>query len=262
MKIAVCLSGQPRSIEYATNSTLNYFNSSEYEVDYFCHVWDYNTWKCKGDVKIMYSGYEPVDNTWLYDQIHRYNPKKFLIDYYAKLYPHLSYVPWGSLFYSMMYANLMKCEYEIENNFKYDYVVKSRYDLVFPPDRKFSPEPEIKERHLYFNHAGRMHYRYNIINASDPIFYGDSWGMDIIADSFFEIKQFYDMPYNKRADQLGGHDPGTFISQLANKYNVIIDIDRRNPGDTIYRKEMLGTDPFTDFDKLFKNHHSYYQPIV
>lgn len=262
MKIAVCLSGQPRSIEFSANSLLSYFNSTEYEVDYFCHVWDYNTWKAKGDVSIMYLPYEEVNHEWLYNQIQRFQPKKFLIDYHAKIYPNFSIIPWSSLFYSMMHANVLKTEYELNNNFRYDYVVKARYDLVFPPGKKFSPEPTVRERRLYFNHKERMHYRYNIINASDPIFYGDSWGMDIIADSFLELKRFYKNPFNTRHDQISGCDPGTFISQQASKYNVIIKQDYRNPGDTIYRKEMLGTDPFTDFDKLSKNHNSYYQPIV
>ncbi len=42
MKIAVCLSGQPRTVRYAAKSIINYF-SGDYEVDYFCHSIDNNT---------------------------------------------------------------------------------------------------------------------------------------------------------------------------------------------------------------------------
>jgi len=259
MKIAVCLSGQPRSIEYAINSILNFFNVDYAEVDFFCHVWDYNTWKLKNNKEILFGEYEPVDRCWLEEQVQRLNPKKFKISPYSTIYPDHKYLPWGSLFYSLLNANLLKLQYEVENNFRYDLVVKSRYDVVFSPFLKFRTPYTIDERHLYFPHAGRMPQRYNYINASDPFFYGDSWGMDIVADSFTLIKQNFQNPYSHRLDQVSFHDPGTFITTVCNRFNIIVDVGTLNPGDIIYRKEASGLDCVNDFDEILRIHSSYYE---
>jgi hypothetical protein len=259
MKIAVCLSGQPRSIERSVQSILNFFNNPNYSVDYFCHVWDYNTWKTKIENKVEFGDYEPVDTTWLSSQLARFGPKRSVIGNHAIIYPEKRYMPWGSLFYSMYHANMLKLQYEIENNFKYDFVVKSRFDVVFAPGSVFRTSHEVRERHLYFSHTARMKERYNIRNASDPFFYGDSWGMDIITDAYRYVDREYKNPYTKRLDQIGGHDPGTYISMLAYKYNVIIDEDKINPADTIFRKEAMQFDVITEFDKILKVHQSYYE---
>jgi len=261
MKIAVCLSGQPRSIQHAAESILHFFTSPEYEVDFFCHAWDYNTWKLKEETTVFFGKYEPVDVAWLESQLVRFNPKKYFISPYSTIFPKYEYLSWGSLFYSMAYANMLKLEYETENNFKYDYVVKSRYDVVFDPDRNFVPAHDMLERHLYFSHAGRMRYRYNYINASDPFFYGDSWGMDIIADSYFCTKAEYLNPHNHRQDQLLFHDPGTFISLMARRFNVMIGVDKFNPCDTIFRKEAMNLNCMTQFSEIQKIHSSYYDNV-
>ena len=44
-RTAVCLSGQPRTIKYCAKSIMEYFG----DVDYFCHVWDYNDYKVKNN---------------------------------------------------------------------------------------------------------------------------------------------------------------------------------------------------------------------
>lgn len=259
MKIAVCLSAQPRSIEYVVDSILNFFSDPMYEVDFFCHTWDYNTWKTKENNEIIFGKYEEVDVDWLTNQLQRFSPKKYKIGSYYDIHTKYEFLPWSSLFYSMAYSNMLKLEYEIENNFKYDYVVKSRYDVVFDPDRRFIPVRDRKERHLYFSHAGRMNYRYNYINASDPFFYGDSWGMDIIADAFTLIKQEFTTEFSGRHDQVFMHDPGTLISSIANRFNIIIDIDKNNPADVIFRKESSKLHWRNDFDEIVRIHSSYYE---
>ena len=84
MKIAVCLSGQPRVIEYAIPSILNFF-SGEYEFDFFCHSWNYNTYKRKrdnpgiGEFPIWWEDDEEVDIAQLEQSLLRFNPKKYSI---------------------------------------------------------------------------------------------------------------------------------------------------------------------------------------
>ena len=230
--------------------------SDTHSVDYFCHVWDYNTWKLNADSSVMHTPYEPVNHDWLENQLLRFAPASYKIDNYSKLYPSKKNMPWVSLFYSMMYSNFLKIQHERYKQ-RYDFVVKCRYDIVFEPGKKFCPLGKPQDRRIYTGHADRMHYRFNKINASDTIFYGDSWGMDIITDSYFDLIKYHNKSYNRRLDQLAPHDPGTFIYECASKYNVAVDIDARMQG-VIYRQEMSGTDAKLDFNKILENHNSYY----
>jgi hypothetical protein len=132
------LSGQPRSIEFATPSILRYFSGRDHEYDFFCHSWNYNTWKLQDGT---YTNDEPVDYFWLNNQLDRFRPKAKIIETKEELYkayrPHTD-VHYGSLLYSLMYSNHLKRLYEIQNNFRYDCVLKCRYDSVFDPKSSFA----------------------------------------------------------------------------------------------------------------------------
>lgn len=121
MKIAVCISGQPRAYaqgyEYMKRNLLDH-----YDCDIFIH-----TWKNK------------VYNTD--DVIDLYNPKLYEVDYpidkgkYDLLFPNTpnpkGWPPTAtvSMFYSMFQSLILKSNYEIENG-KYDWVVKTRFDYA------------------------------------------------------------------------------------------------------------------------------------
>lgn len=255
MRIAVCISGQPRSIEFCRKSILNFFSNNEkYQYDFFCHSWDYNTWKQPSAVT---TAKELVNRYWLEDQIKLFHPKDYLIsteDYYNLATNNNNlHVQYGSLFYSMMLANHMKRKFEIENNFKYDYVVKIRFDSVFHPQQimQFS-DTEIEERKLFFPHCARMNSEYNLVNASDCVFFGDSWGMDIACDMFRCLPR-----EKRREDDFKAFGPGTLLSQHFNKYNILFERTFFLQ-ETFYRKEVLGLDAINDFDKIRDMHSSFY----
>lgn len=258
MKIAVCLSGQPRSIEYCIPAIKYYFGNESHTFDFFCHAWNYNTWKLIEDRHVKHTDIELVDQNWLEDQIKRLSPVEFKIDSRRVIYlnPQYRKNAWSSLFYSAMIANHLKKMHEFKNNFRYDCVVRARYDLIFSPEHRFKPL-EILDRTLYHPHLDRMKYEHNFINASDPFFYGDSWGMDIASDVFRNIIR--DLPNSTRWDNFFNLGPGALISKYCKERNVQHLLDKVNSSEIIYRREMLGKDPVSDFKEIMRYHRSYYE---
>lgn len=261
MKIAVCLSGQPRTIAYTAENIKHYF--SEYEVDYFCHAWNYNTYKRKKENAA--ENEQPVywENDTLedYDQIHsdisRLNPRHLVISDKRTLSKIL---PWSSLFYSCMMANHYKKMYEYQNNFRYDLVFRARFDTVFNPNCKFIIHPEFdKDNYLdiYGLFKSRESNEYNRINVSDYLFYGSSTAMDLISDVF---KYVYRENFMKQDDCviLG---PGTIISEVCNNFNIYFKIllNKYYIDNTIYRKEMIPLNPMTEYDRIRSFNQSFYK---
>jgi hypothetical protein len=146
MKIALEISGQPRGLPICLKfikSALIDPNADGNELDIFIHAW-HN----EADVGKSYSSAQPSQNdgrtgrvkantaTILCDTL---KPKKFLIEP-QKEFPHLRNLKsepsanqelLGSNFYSVYMANELKKQYEQENSFKYDIVIRTRYDLFY-----------------------------------------------------------------------------------------------------------------------------------
>lgn len=264
MKIAVCLSGQPRTIEYAMPSILNFF-SGEHQYDFFCHAWNYNTYKRLknnpkiGEQPVTWSDDEPVDVVHLTNILMKLSPKKYMIQGVDVL--DIPRFGWDSLFYSMMCANYLKKEYEVENNFRYDFVVKTRYDSIYPPNDKFKLTPPANKNNyldIYHLVAARMEVEYYRYNASDTLFYGSSLAMDIVCDVYREFKlkskvKLFDDYYH-----LG---PGTSISEYAEDKNIrSIDI-MGEFFETVYRPEMIPADPLMEYDYIAAYHRKFYEVL-
>lgn len=134
LKIACCISGQPRSYkighEYIRKNLLDV-----YDVDVFYHTWFNDT----------------VD----FDEIeHLYEPKNLVVEkplpnVYAEKYPRIPGPKFPayftvSAFYSIYTANLLKQQYEKENNFEYDWVVRIRFDYALNGDPDFLTKDNTK----------------------------------------------------------------------------------------------------------------------
>jgi hypothetical protein len=246
MKIAVCLSGQPRTIDVAAPSILKYF-SGDYECDFFCHVWDYNTYKRKksnappGEQPVYWEGDIKVDVDWLDQKVNLFNPKKYTIDSAEAIGAGFS---WASLTYSMMMANHLKKQYEIENNFRYDCVVKSRYDLIFDPRQNFGEEARrhILNQHRYLDivclHSSRMSFEYDRVNASDTLLYGSSTAMDLLSELYRKIQK-----HLVRQDDFDIIGPGGNISDHAETRNLRM--INNHIQTTVFRPEVSDIDPLT-----------------
>jgi hypothetical protein len=171
MKIALCLSGQPRSIDSGFNG-LNESILKNNDVDVFIHTWfDENNLSTNSVIP----GREEnkLDSNAIEKLKNYYNPKKILVDCpkfwnkkydftdlcFVKAWTWALEVTFGldsaknyicntanSMFYSIMMSNQIKNEYAINNNVEYDLVIRNRIDfsphMILKFDEMFTEEFE------------------------------------------------------------------------------------------------------------------------
>lgn len=258
MRIAVCLSGQPRTVEYTVENIKNYF--SDYEVDYFCHAWNYNTYKRKkentnpNEQPIYWEDDTLEDVNQIHNHLLKFNPKQIAIEGNNKLPIKWWY---SSMFYSMMMANHYKKLYELQHNFRYDLVFRARYDSVFNPMYKFKPHPDFdKDNYLdvYGLFKERMFEEFNRLNLSDYMFYGSSTAMDFICDAYRHLYRTF-----AREDNWDPLGPGTLMSDICDKYNFNFRaLDKFWIDNSIYRKEMIPIDAMQNYEDIRKFNNSFY----
>ena len=139
MKIALCISGQPRMFEKGYLDLKKYY-LDKYNIDVFIHTWK----------DVIYKGTEfyPEDignKQYIYsdkifsDLIKLYNPQSILIDNQIKFVsPDITGPTWrqslqncASMWYSIYKCNELKQNYEMLTNTTYDFVIRTRTDLKF-----------------------------------------------------------------------------------------------------------------------------------
>jgi hypothetical protein len=154
MKIAICFSGQIRTGSECSSNFLNYIGDLITDCDFFVHTWDVETISMNLHVDIGKETNKPfvVDNSVFETFKNIYNPRNMTIDKYDSVLTRNA--PGGlrfnqktnnyvvSLFESVFYANELKKQYEEENNFKYDYVVRCRPDLIFCSSKSLKDDIE------------------------------------------------------------------------------------------------------------------------
>jgi hypothetical protein len=108
--------------------------------------------------------------------------------------PTQSHLSWSaSQLYSIMMCAHMKQKYEIENKFKYDMCIRSRFDLEFDENSRmlFTRDfQSIKERTLYSVHNYRVN-KYPFDAIGDIFYYGNSETFDLMS-SMYELLPYID----------------------------------------------------------------------
>ena len=130
MKVALCISGQPRLVKTGFLCHKK-FILDRYNTDVFIH-----TWYDENQNKVVECGGEYEINENIIKEVNElYNPKNILIENQRTdlkeiihNHPGPPIFPQVSMFYSMMISNDLKKQHELENNFKYDVVIRSRFD--------------------------------------------------------------------------------------------------------------------------------------
>jgi len=199
-KVALCISGQPRSVEEGFPYIKKYF-LEKYNPDVFLHSW-YDKEKVgkKFDFSIEYNRNdfwrEGIDRRLL----DLYNPKKYVIEKPKEFdlsrlmhgnFEMLNPYNVSSMFYTIFRSNSLKKEYELENNFLYDVVIRIRTDL------------EIKTFNLDLNninteaiHAIRIGHTLNVSPfkdsniINDQLNFGGSKQMDIFSDVYNNLEKY------------------------------------------------------------------------
>lgn len=134
MKVALCLSGQPRFYNSASYDSIKKEILDVYHPDVFIHMWfkknyEYNCAPWSGLTNVT------IPNTAVDEIIKLYNPKKIKVDE-PKEFTEFVYddgylsknIP--SMLYSLKQSFYLKEEYQAEKNIKYDWIIRARFDTI------------------------------------------------------------------------------------------------------------------------------------
>ena len=189
-KIAVCLSGQPRTWKKCYSTWFDVMDGWG-EVDYFCHLWNYNSDSSLSQYELGDTPDTLITAEEMHDIRETLHPKKLVFQ------PKKNDVilgeglanpvaPWAhSQFYSMWRVANLKRQYEIENDFEYDLVVRLRTDLVLQP--KFMPTVMAPST-LYAVHTQETDPVYGVPRIGDIFFLSDSLTFDHIAMFYHSLR--------------------------------------------------------------------------
>jgi hypothetical protein len=224
MKIAICMSGQPRTWKkcYPTLVKLIQRLKQTYntnQVDIFCHGWDFNTLPhaivaAAGQVtKELVDHYLDIQGIPISEQektefVETYKPvaylfenqaisKKKILDVYTKGKFHAnehggSAIEWaGSQFYGIMRAASLKKKHELDNGFRYDVCIRMRYDLFFDDEQldwffnEANTDITIPEYNTAYScHVGKDHVQFPFHRMGDIFWYAESITFDRICDFY------------------------------------------------------------------------------
>lgn len=239
MKIAVCLSGQPRFVKECFEGIRNniFDSNKNHEIDVFVHTW-FSKELCNkvlyvnemssfsGEATIPENSLDLIKSLYNPKKIIYNEPKKFksIIDFEGSLEKYLKgYKTSGmsredyrnvklestySMWYSIMVSNLLKKEYELENGFTYDFVIKLRFDNIITQPIVFD---SFDNNFLYYQELGQPD---NMV--SDWINFSSSENMDSYSSIFLSI----DKLANKSISQYGGWTSESLIRQVCNRDNI------------------------------------------
>lgn len=178
MKIALCLSGQPRSFEKA-HAYLDRNLLSVYDVDVFFH-----SWKSK-DINRQALIYERLHR--LYKPIHGFFDTELPKDTNSDMIVPNSSHPANfctSMFYSIYRANDFRVRHELLTGKKYDFVIRSRFDLALNTIIDFS---QLQRKVVYVSKDSEEP---SLLN--DQFAIADSDTMNVYASTFLNLRQLYD----------------------------------------------------------------------
>jgi hypothetical protein len=182
MKVALCISGQPRLVKTGFLAHQK-FILNKYDTDVFIHTWyDENT-----DVINECGGVYEVNENIIKEITDLYKPVKYIIEkqktdliQVTHPFPGPPIFPQVSMFYSMMKSNDLKTEYEKENNFEYDVVIRSRFDSGLLKDIDLT----IVNPNIIIGIDA-----IDSILLCDWLFYGNSKTMDKVVDVYNNIPE-------------------------------------------------------------------------
>lgn len=230
-KIAVCISGEIRT---ATNALPSFFRFFGIDIDVFIHCWE--------------------DGTHDIDQIKKmYRPIKMIVD---RPKPSIHTRPFSSMLYSMMAANELKREMEVEIGHRYDIVVKTRFDLIFNPMLSFPRQkPDPRTITCLGMTDGFNNIDYSNKGIDDVVFWGDSIAMDVACETYLHFLKTCQPTMVLLESGLTvdpGNcffSPGVLIYQSAIRRNVMF---KHLPGYefVILRNHAKHLDPIKDFPEI------------
>lgn len=197
MKIALCLSGQPRYLDQGYESLHKNF-LSVYDIDVFSHIWFDNTlagsdinlciqynrklkWETNADVKVL-GLYKP--KKYIFEPPRTFNLEPFKGANFELLASDPNRVL--SMFYSIKQANYLKCLYEQEHGFRYDLVIRARTDLVVE-NNLLLPDLNIDKIYCY----GTNCFEDSKEICNDQLAIGSSNNIDTYSSLFDKLEHYW-----------------------------------------------------------------------
>lgn len=214
MKIALCLSGQPRYLDEGYFFIKKYL-LDKYDIDVFVHTWWDETYagkefgntnlqrSCRYDSKTIdkiNNYYSPKklkyekekDFDFFADELFKQQNKPF--DFFTDMnYGGLHPIAPYSFYYSLKICNELKCEYEKENGFIYDIVIRTRFDIVL---KSFNLDLNTVNPSLFYV-TGDLHYAGHSYFCSDNFAFSSSENMNFYASLFDNMSKYRDLGQGK-----------------------------------------------------------------
>jgi hypothetical protein len=244
MRIAVCFSGQIRTGVDTCENIKNFIGQLLPSCDFFIHTWDVNTFT----PYFVHSGHDiyiNVDKSTIDEIKNIYNPISIKVDSFKSWMADVKDVKGHPipLFASAYMCNELKCEYESLHNFKYDYVLKLRFDVVFRPYQKLALEIFYASRHY-----PDMFHTCDIYNRlptsiEDICWLSSSDTMNIAVNFYHELSSNNTLYYT---------DFQEYFQYYMNRSNIIVNGFFHNElyfYRNIHKIHNIGTDDIDDFSK-------------
>ena len=220
MRIAMCISGQPRTWQKCIGTWEAFIKKLNAkfgaETDIFFHAWDFNTEphgvlasegtvstdqapdyiRVKGtqitlaERDLLVASLRPVD--YVFDT--EASSKRRIDEVYQQGLQHSDVhggacLDWaGSQFYGVMRAAHLKKRYELENNFRYDICFRFRFDLFLTEHQQdwfMQTDMEAPEYNTFYSvHTGKDNSQFPFHRMGDILWYADSVTFDRICEFY------------------------------------------------------------------------------
>jgi len=273
MRIAVCISGQPRTWRTSYKNIQNYFDIEGVEVDYFIHTWDTNIYRKKDETADKKTIFPTVD-TEEEELTKCFNPVSIIFEKFNS--PDFPY--YFPLFYSFMKSVWLKRKHEIENDFLYDIVIKTRFDINFWQEgtnrvgyplnkfyiHKIMPLVSYNANELF----EKFTMEFNAINFDDVFFYSDSHTMDITSNLYWWYRKIVVRSEKSRNENKWVEDPEYYYGPGTLLYRYLVNHNIHMRGDIvipyyIVRRECedLKLDSIKDWMEIKDISHDFYWDI-
>ena len=197
MKIALCLSGQPRGLPLSLKMLRRGLDVDN--MDVFCHAWfdpstvgqPYDSAQAsqQGRVGLVHPQTEellmtlnPID--YLFEPQRQF---KFTQNFVSS--PEANQDRMASIFYSIYTSNMLKKRYELLNGFKYDLVIRTRYDLVYQNRIDVTKYVEQAKRMIVTSEKFQglrndKNYVHGGYTMTDIFAFSSSQNMDVFCDTY------------------------------------------------------------------------------
>jgi hypothetical protein len=201
VKTAICFSGQIRAIEKTWSSIKNNIIDPN-NADLFLHTW-HDSKGCGAE------NISSIEEYFLDKNILKMKLESFHGWTWSR--KESTYETQSPMFYSMLESNKLKKQYELENNFIYDLVIRCRMDCLFrEPLHKNEIEDVITNNNVFYTRGegdnpwvDSNFYMNGKLFICDIFFYGPSKVMDLLTSVYDDNNLLSNTYYNASEDKIG-----------------------------------------------------------